>query len=73
MPKLAQPTVEPERPALDAYGAATHEVFNQPFELVDYNLFSGDAALKQGVAREGAGWASAELEKLGAKLGAAAI
>ena len=71
MPKLAQPTVEPERPALDAYGAATHEVFNQPFELVDYNLFSGDAALKQGVAREGAGWASAELEKLGAKLGAA--
>src|SRR5208282_1821558 len=58
-------------PRLDSHGAATHEVFNQPFELVDYNLFAGDAALKDGVAREGAGWASAELETLGARLGAA--
>ena len=24
--------------ALDPYGAATHEVFNQPVELADYNL-----------------------------------
>src|SRR5271170_2895396 len=72
MPKLAQPiAAETDRAALDPYGAATHEVFNQPFALVDYNLFSGDAALKQAVAREGAGWASAELEKLGATLGAA--
>ena len=37
--------------------AATHEVLNQPFALADYNLFAGDAALKEGVAREGAGWA----------------
>ncbi len=72
MPKLAQPIeAERNRAALDPYGAATHEVFNQPFELVDTNLFTGDAALKQGIAREGAGWASAELETLGAKLGAA--
>ena len=49
--------------------AKTHEVLNQPFELVDYNLFSGDAALKEGVAREGAGWASADLEAFGARLG----
>ncbi len=62
---------ETNRPALEAYGAATHEVLNQPFELVDANLFSGDAALKEGVAREGAGWASLELEALGARLGAA--
>ena len=62
---------ETNRPALEAYGAATHEVLNQPFELVDANLFSGDAALKEGVAREGAGWASPELEALGARLGAA--
>ncbi len=72
MPKLAQPIGnETERSGLDPYGAATHEVLNQPFELVDFNLFSGDAALKQGVAREGAGWASADLETLGARLGAA--
>ncbi len=72
MPKRAQPIeAETQGAGLDAYGAATHEVFNQPFELVDYNLFAGDAALKQGLAREGAGWASVELEKLGARLGAA--
>lgn len=72
MQKLAQPdAVEAARPALDAYGAATHEVFNQPYELADYNLFAGDAALREGVAREGAAWASQEMETLGARLGAA--
>jgi putative acyl-CoA dehydrogenase len=74
MPQLAQPIAAgAEHPALDAYGAATHEVVNQPFALADYNLFSGDAALKEAVAREGAGWASAELEKFGARLGAADV
>ncbi|HEY3720140.1 MAG TPA: isovaleryl-CoA dehydrogenase [Roseiarcus sp.] len=51
--------------------AATHEVLNQPFALADYNLFTGDAALREGVAREGADWAIADLEAFGAKLGAA--
>ena len=51
--------------------SATHEVLNQPFALADYNLFTGDAALREGVAREGADWASADLEAFGAKLGAA--
>ena len=51
--------------------APTHEVLNQPFALADYNLFTGDAALREGVAREGADWASADLEAFGAKLGAA--
>ena len=61
MPKRAQPIeAETQGAGLDAYGAATHEVFNQPFKLIDYNLFAGDAALKQGLAREGAGWASVE-------------
>jgi putative acyl-CoA dehydrogenase len=55
----------------DDYAAATHAVFNQPAALVDYNLFSGDAALKDGLAREGAGWAESELANLGARLGAA--
>jgi putative acyl-CoA dehydrogenase len=71
MSHRAAPYDEPERDALDPYGAATHAVFNQPTELADYNLFSGDAALHDGVARERGGWASNELAALGARLGAA--
>src|SRR5579864_3036869 len=48
---------------------ATHEVFNQPPPLVDYNLFSGDRVLKEATAREGAAWATGELTRLGAALG----
>ena len=44
MTQRAAPHDQPERDALDRYGAATHTVFNQPIELADYNLFSGDAA-----------------------------
>ncbi|MFA6313143.1 MAG: isovaleryl-CoA dehydrogenase [Sterolibacterium sp.] len=33
---------------------ATHEVFNQAPELVDYNLYAGNPALQEAVAREGA-------------------
>ena len=42
------------RAPLDPYGAVTHEVLNQPVELVDTNLFDADAALKEAVQREGA-------------------
>ena len=51
--------------------APAYEVLNQPFALAGYNLFTGDAALREGVVREGAEWASADLEAFGAKLGAA--
>jgi putative acyl-CoA dehydrogenase len=72
MPILAQPIAsERGSAAPDRYGAATHEVVNQPIELVDYNLFTGDAALKDGLAREGAAWASNEMATLGARLGSA--
>ena len=71
MSQRAAPQDEPDRDALDPYGAATHAVFNQPTELVDCNLFSGDAALQDGVAREGGGWASNELAALGTRLGSA--
>ena len=71
MSQRAAPHDEPQRDALDPYGAATHAVFNQPSELADTNLFSGDAALQDGVAREGGGWASNELAALGARLGSA--
>src|ERR1700727_402497 len=59
------------RAPLDPYGAVAHEVFNQPVELVGYNLFDSDAALKEAVKREGAAWASDGLEAFGARAGSA--
>ncbi len=56
---------------LDPYGAATHEVFNQPVELVDYNLYDSDWALKELVRREGAEWAENALGAFGARAGSA--
>ena len=52
--------------------ASTHEVLNQPRELVDYNLFATDGALREAVAREGAQWALDDLDRFGKKIGAAA-
>lgn len=49
----------------------THEVFNQVPPLVDYDV-ADDPALRSGLAREGAGWAAAELHDLGRLGGAAA-
>ena len=54
---------------LDPYGAVTHEVVNQPVELVNTNLFDSDIALKEAVAREGAGWANNALGAFGARAG----
>src|SRR5262245_24567222 len=48
---------------------ATHEVINQPRELVDYNLFTTHPALVDALAREGAGAAHAQLAALGERLG----
>jgi putative acyl-CoA dehydrogenase len=59
------------RAPLDPYGAATHEVFNQPVELTDHNLFASDAALKEAVKREGAEWAADALDAFGARAGSA--
>lgn len=42
----------------------THEVLNQVPPLVNYNL-AEDPALLEGLHREGAGWAEAELRELG--------
>ncbi|HUH86146.1 MAG TPA: isovaleryl-CoA dehydrogenase [Stellaceae bacterium] len=50
---------------------ATHDVFNQPPPLVDYNLFASDRALAEGIARDGALWASEDLGRFGAALGRA--
>jgi putative acyl-CoA dehydrogenase len=51
----------------------THDVVNQSAPLVDYDLFSTDRALREATAREGAPWADAELQKLGARLGSAEV
>jgi hypothetical protein len=59
------------RASLDPYGAVTHEVFNQPVELVDTNLFASDAALKDAVKREGAAWTLGGLEAFGTRAGSA--
>ena len=45
--------------------AATHEVTNQPPPLEGYDVFGADAALVEGVEREGAAWASEDLHALG--------
>jgi putative acyl-CoA dehydrogenase len=47
----------------------THDVTNQVPVLEDYNIFSTDSALREGVQREGAGWHADHLGKLGAELG----
>ncbi|WP_027867536.1 isovaleryl-CoA dehydrogenase [Massilia alkalitolerans] len=51
----------------------THEVLNQAAPFADVNLFRCDAALREAVEREGAGWAGAALDALGAELGRAEI
>jgi putative acyl-CoA dehydrogenase len=43
----------------------THEVFNQPSPLVDYNVFDADAVLGEAVRREGAEWAWDRIRAVG--------
>jgi putative acyl-CoA dehydrogenase len=50
---------------------ATHEVFNQPPPLVDYNLFQQDQALVDGIRREGALWSQERLDEVGRLAGSA--
>ena len=50
---------------------ATHEVFNQAPPLADTNVYLDNAALREAVAREGAGWADAWLGARGFDLGSA--
>ncbi|MER6334684.1 acyl-CoA dehydrogenase family protein [Streptomyces sp. NPDC001034] len=49
---------------------ATHDVTNQPPPLAPYDS-SVDAALLEGLRREGAGWAEDEIRRLGARAGSA--
>ncbi|MGJ9416272.1 isovaleryl-CoA dehydrogenase [Massilia sp. CMS3.1] len=51
----------------------THDVFNQAPPFGDVNLLRCDPVLREGLAREGAGWASDALDALGARLGRAEV
>lgn len=50
--------------ALVASWSETHEVTNQPPAFAGYDCFSGDAALREAVVREGAGWIEPEASAL---------
>ncbi|MAG99019.1 MAG: DNA alkylation response protein [Rhodospirillaceae bacterium] len=51
----------------------THEVTNMPPHLGDQDLWQNDAALREGVAREGGGWTEQKLADFGKIAGAAEI
>jgi putative acyl-CoA dehydrogenase len=54
-------------------GGATHEVSNQPPAFEDVDLFGTDAALAEGLAREGGGGFRARVAGFGALLGSAPV
>jgi putative acyl-CoA dehydrogenase len=56
--RFVAPVAGEQRPGSD-------EVLNQPPPLANYNLFSADAALLEGLEREGADWAAGNLTALG--------
>jgi putative acyl-CoA dehydrogenase len=67
-----RPTATSRAPGLEAAGAApapprgaTHAAFNQPPPLEDVNLFGSHRALVEGLRREGAEWAEAEVRAFG--------
>jgi putative acyl-CoA dehydrogenase len=47
----------------------THEVFNQPSPLADYNVFEADRPLVEAVRREGAEWAEERISAVGGYAG----
>ncbi len=60
---------EAAQPVAARDDAATHTVFNQPPPLLGYNVYEQDAALREGVARAGAGWDEPRLRAIGAVAG----
>jgi len=49
----------------ERHSGTTHEVFNQPPPLVDYNVFEADRPLGEAVRREGAEWAVERIAAVG--------
>jgi putative acyl-CoA dehydrogenase len=52
---------------------ATHRVINQPPPFENVNLYTSDVALRDAVAREGAGWMTDALTDFGARTGSAEV
>ena len=52
---------------------ATHDVFNMPPHLGDRDLWAQDAALREGVRREGAGWAEDRIAAFARLVGRAEV
>jgi putative acyl-CoA dehydrogenase len=52
---------------------STHEVTNQVPELQNYNIFTSDIALAEGVRQGRAAWHAEKLSRLGAELGSSEI
>jgi putative acyl-CoA dehydrogenase len=53
--------------------AFTHEVFNQPTPLVDFNLFLSDIVLVDGLKRHRASWAYERVSEYGQRMGSAEV
>ncbi len=60
-------------PTFDPVRGSTHEVANQPPPLVDWNLYSSDRALAEGVARSGGSWSEGRLVEYGSIMGSARV
>lgn len=56
---------------VDSYLANTHELTNLSSELVNYDMYNQDLALKEAVSREGAQWAESALTDFGRLAGSA--
>jgi putative acyl-CoA dehydrogenase len=60
-------------PSLDPHGYATHEVFNQPPALADYDAYGADPVLQSAVRTLGADWAEQKLHAAGRTVGSAQV
>ena len=60
---------DPDTPS--ATGYATHQVTNQPGDLVGYNAYAQDKALCEAITTFGGGWAESRLQDLGQIIGSA--
>ena len=57
----------------NTYWAETHEVYNQPPALENYNAYLEDHALCEAVTAQGANWAAVDLQRFGAICGSAEV
>jgi putative acyl-CoA dehydrogenase len=59
--------------SLDPHAYATHEVFNQPPALADYDAYGADPVLRSVVRTLGADWAEQKLHAAGRTVGSAQV